>query len=417
MIFSIVHKTKHILIFFLACSTLICCTDPYSLDSEQFEEQIVINATISNRLERQAIKVSKTYPLDSTTYLPASNGLNVKVKEEQGTEYFFSYRAEDSTFVSDQAFQALPNTNYTLEITTPNDVYKATSSFKNPIDIDSLTVKKATDDKGEEGLEVAVNSAAASNNNNYFRFEYENTYKITAPYYSPFKAVIQVTENPNPLGEDEEIVRQVFDPNIYHEKCYVSENSIRPILASTENYTAPNLIDFPIKFIPKTDYRINERYSIKVTQYAQSLEAYTFYKTLETLSSEGDILSPNQPGFIEGNIQSVNYPNKNVIGFFEVAAVDSKRLYFKHQDFFPEDAIPPYFKECEPTIFDKTDMEPGADGPRLIQYVHYNTYYLFKAVGYLSDEIGYKDFYMVKPECGDCAVLGQPEPPEFWEEE
>ncbi len=278
-----------------------------------------------------------------------------------------------------------------------------------------MTVKKAFNN-GEEGLQVAVNSADPSGTNKYYRFKYENTFKITAPYYSPFKAIIVTIENHDPLEEDNKLVRQIYDPEIYHEKCYITEHSIAPILESTESYLETDLVDFPIKFIPKTDYSLNERYSIKVTQYVQSLEAYTFYKTLETLASEGNILSPSQPGFVEGNIESVNSPNKNVVGFFEVTPTSSVRIYFNHQDFFPNELIPSYFRECEVRVFDKTDMRPGADGPRLIHFVTHNTYYLYKAVGYLSDEIGYRDFYMVKPECGDCAVLGNPEPPEFWEE-
>ncbi|MDQ7917603.1 DUF4249 domain-containing protein [Mesonia sp. MT50] len=410
---------KSTIFFLIGFGTLLSCTEPYELSSDFFEEQIVIEASISNRLEKQRIKVSKTYPIDSISYQPANTGTSVKVKNDQGAEYAFSYNEEDSTFISEQAFKGEPNITYTLEVATANDVYTATSKFENSGELDSISVNKAFNEDGVEGLQIAVNSNDVTNTNKYYRFKYESTYKVTAPYYSPYKAVIVGLEPEYPWMEPIEIVMQEYDEDIYHEVCYKSEASKKAILTTTEDFSESSLVDYPIKFISKADYSLNERYSIKITQYIQSLEAYNFYKALNGLSSEGNILSPNQPGFVNGNIRSVNISNKKVIGFFEVVPTSSKRVYFNHQDFFPGEPIPEYFRECEVRVFDKTDPLPPAgtgQGYKLQQYVTSNSLYLWKTESFISQEMGFKNFFMVKPECGDCAVLANPEPPEFWEE-
>ncbi len=413
-------KIIYIILILVGLTTFFtACTEPYPINSEYFEENIVIEASITNRLEKQRIKVAKTYPVDSTTYQPSANGVSVKLIKDQSTEYTFSYQEEDSTFVSDQAFQAEPNIQYTLKVATANDVYTATSMFESSSVIDSLSVQKATNEEGIEGLRIALSSTTTNGSNTYYRFKFEETYKITAPYYSPYKADF-VNIAPDYFWYPPEIIiKQVYDPDIYHQKCYRTEYAKKAILANTEDLTETNLQNFPIKFIPKTDYKLNERYSIHVTQYTQSFEAYKFYETLNDLSSEGNILSPNQPGFVEGNIQSVNFPDKKVVGFFEVVSASSKRVYFNHQDFFPNETIPEYFRECPVKVIDKYGpVPPGSPSEmdRLKKFVRNNQLILWKTERFINDELGYQDFYMVPPECGDCAVLGNPEPPEFWEE-
>ncbi len=49
------------------------------------------------------------------------------------------------------------------------------------------------DDK--DGVQVLVNTEDPTGNAKYFRYEYEETYKITAPYPSPFNAEI-INYNP-----------------------------------------------------------------------------------------------------------------------------------------------------------------------------------------------------------------------------
>ncbi len=58
----------YIVFIFISLNAFLSCTEPYSLNSEYFEENMVIEATITNRLEKQQIKISKSYPLDSLTY-------------------------------------------------------------------------------------------------------------------------------------------------------------------------------------------------------------------------------------------------------------------------------------------------------------------------------------------------------------
>src|SRR5690606_28802170 len=102
--------------------------------------------------------------------------------------------------------------------------------------------------------------------------------------------------------------------------CYSTQSSDKIIVATTSNLSEDRIDAFPVRFISAKDPIITNRYSINVIQYVQSLEAYTFYRTLGQMAGTGgNILSQNQPGFFSGNLSSDSDPDEKVIGFFEVS--------------------------------------------------------------------------------------------------
>jgi hypothetical protein len=113
--------------------------------------------------------------------------------------------------------------------------------------------------------------------------------------------------------------------------CYGSKKSVDIIQTSTTNLQEDR-VNFPVRFISDQSYIISHRYSILVRQYVQSIEAFTFYKTLKEISSSSSVLSPKQPGFVNGNIKCVTDTESKVIGFFDVSSVSSKRMFFNYAD-------------------------------------------------------------------------------------
>jgi hypothetical protein len=144
---------------------------------------------------------------------------------------------------------------------------------------------------------------------------------------------------------------------------------------------------------------LSHRYSILVKQFVQSPEAYAYYETLKGLTqSSTDIFSEDQPGFLAGNISALDDPNENVAGFFEVATVDEKRIFFNYEDFFPGEELPPYILNCVPTI---------SSGEDLARTLENNTHVFYDINGGIRT---------VPRECGDCTALGSNKIPDFWEE-
>lgn len=240
----------------------------------------------------------------------------------------------------------MPRTKYKLNIKTregknyTSDEQLLTTETK----IDNMTATVETVD-GQRGVQINVNSYDPANTSKYYRYEYTETYKIIAPMWYYQEANINVIPG-TPTTPEREVI--VVTNRVKEVKtCYSSKTSDAILLNNTST-SSEDRVHYPVRFISDQNYIISHRYTIMVKQYVQNLAAYTFYKTLRELSTSESILSPKQPGFFYGNMKSVENPNEKVIGFFEVSAVSSDRIYFNYKDLFPNDNLPPYYiEDCD----------------------------------------------------------------------
>lgn len=384
------------------------CTEQYALQSNTFEDALVVEATITNELKKQEIKITRTYRLEDEENTVES-GANVTITDNDNNRYTFELK--DSIYVSQSEFQAIPGRKYRLEITTHDGktYYSASETLSTVNEIQGVNASVQTVD-GQRGVLISVDSFDPNNSSKYYRYEYEETYKIVAPLWDQDKAITLPPLSGN-THKEIGIVPRVGESKI----CYSTQKSKDILMAST-NSLNEDRISFPIRFISDQNYIISHRYSILTKQYIQNLESYTFYKTLKEISGSDNILSQNQPGFFYGNIRSADNPSEKVIGFFDVSSVSSKRIFFNYTDLFPEESLPPYFNNCEIKVwtfcFESTN--PDCRGGQLLSTIETNQLLYLSSYQY-SNPV-YTTYEMVPPPCGDCTSFSSNIVPPFWTE-
>lgn len=402
---QLLYKTASILILSIFVSS---CTEQYALQSNTFEDAIVIEATITNELKKQKIKITRTYRLEEAAPT-IETGATVIVTDNENNQYPFELK--DSIYVSQSEFQAIPNRKYRLEITTSKGktYYSTSETLPNINEIQSVDATVQTVD-GQRGVQITVNSFDPSNNSKYYRYEYEETYKIIAPLWDQDKTIL-VPPLPESNHKEIEVIPRIGESKT----CYSTVNS-KDILITSTNSLKEDRVAFPIRFISNNNYIISYRYSILTKQYIQNLEAYTYYKTLKELSGSDNILSQNQPGFFYGNIRSNENPNEKVIGFFDVSSVSSKRIFFNYVDLFPGEPLPPYVDNCEIRVwtFCFETENPDCRGSQLLSSIESNNLLYLNSYQY-SNPI-YTTYEMVPPPCGDCTSFSSNIVPSFWTE-
>ncbi|WP_235831008.1 DUF4249 domain-containing protein [Flavobacterium ustbae] len=391
-----IQKNRSIFILLL-CVLLNSCAESYTLQSDNYEEALVVEATITNELKTQEIKLSKTARLEDDG-VEIESGASVIVKDNLGTVYPFSEK--DGIYVSDTPFQATANTIYTLEIKTKDGkVYESTNetlTTENPIiDVNPAVI---TDSKEGRGVEIRVTNYDPTNTSKYYRYEYEETYKIVAPVWRQEKLVVTGPEN---------VELQPNDPNT--RTCYSTKLSNDIILTTTTDLHEDR-VNFPVRFISDQNYIISHRYSILVKQYVQSLESYTFRRTMKEISSSGSVLSPKQPGFVSGNIRCISHTDQKAIGFFEVSSYSEKRIFFNYKDLFAGELLPPYVTDCTEEEYKFCfyfSIPNPCEGKLLIDRLNANKIrYKFN--------IESSFYYTVPVECGDCTSFSSNQIPSFW---
>jgi len=381
------------------CCLSISCVEPYQLETTNFEEAIVIEATITNELKNQEIKLSKTYKFEENG--PAfETGAHVSLTDDQGTDYEFQEQSDK--YVSTAPFQAVAGRSYTLNIVLADGKsYRSTPETLTATNtIESVVPQVFTTPEGARGVNINVSSFDPTGNSKYYRYEYEETYKIIVPFWRAYNLFY------NDMAGDFELVLRDSETKT----CYSTSYSNDIVLTTTNGLSEDRVDNFPMHFISDQDAKISYRYSILVKQYIQNLEAYTFYKTLKDLSGSESLLSQNQPGFFFGNIKSVENPNEKVIGFFDVSSVSQKRIFFNYTDLFPGEPLPPYFYQCTPIEFDTAANTSPNPSPKdhLIAALLDNSLLYYDQNG--------PTYIMVFPQCGDCTSFSSNIIPSFWED-
>lgn len=370
------------------------CTETYPLLTNTYEEIIVVEATLTNELKKQEIKITKTSKFEDEG-VQVEKGAKVIVKDDQNHEYVFE--ENNGIYVSQSEFEAVSGTNYTLEITTTDGkIYQSTPQTLTTVNpIQSITPALATNKDNETGVQINVNSYDATGTSKYYRYEYEESYKIVAPRWSSLKIIATGPQSVDLINND---------PNT--RICYSTKKSTDIILMNTNELTEDR-VNMPVRFIEENNFIIGHRYSILVKQYVENFEAYTFHKTLKDIASSSSVLSPKQPGLISGNIRCINDSGTKVIGFFDVASFSETRIFFNYTDFFPGKPAP-YFNTCDDIPFKFCFGGEDCEGETMIYNISGE---LMTYIG--NSGINYK---LVDAVCGDCTSFSSNIKPSFWTE-
>ncbi|WP_161991916.1 DUF4249 domain-containing protein [Flagellimonas algicola] len=371
------------------------CIEEFNAEFIDFESTLVIEATITDEFKPQEVLLSRTYRIQDEE-IEMESGATVSVISSDGQEFPFQEQ-DQGTYVSNTSFAALPQLTYQLAVETQDGKSYSSTAMGLPevAKLDSVYAKRFTNDLGEDGMGIFVNaSVAAGTASGFYRYEYEETYKIIAPFWDPVELEVVESTPPNIIK-----VPRSLDERI----CYATFDSNRIILADTEDLDGDNAENILVRFIPSNDYIISHRYSILVRQYSLSIQAHAFFETLNEFSTNESLFSESQPGFLEGNVFSENSSNEKVLGYFDVVNVDEKRIFFNYSDFYPMEDLPPYVDPCQfntPTI-------------GLIDLVRWD-WVKYIDDNYIGSGLGSGPYITVPQVCGDCTVLGTSEVPDFW---
>jgi hypothetical protein len=410
------------LLLLLYCFTIVSCTEPYALQTDIHESALVIEATLTDEFKFQEIKLSRTYKLEEDGP-DMEIGAIVYVTDSNGNQYNFS--ESNGKYISQQQFQAIPNVTYQIHITTSDGKnYISTHEKLNSLtSIDDVIAERGLNSKGEDGIKILVKSTKSSSNTEYYRFDYEETNKVIAPRWISHRGVA-IYYNPPPPTYDDPPGYLHAEPWPYEAKiCYSTEAS-KEISIDNTSLNSSNSTTSLARFLAATDYKIANRYSIKVTMHNESLATYNFYDALKKASANGSLLSQNQPGFYSGNIKNSNNTSEKVIGFFDVAHVSSKRIFFNFEDFYPNQQKPAYpyycpeinvsneaefrflYCFCMPGGFRPCPTAPSCSGNFILGSVDSR----IKAVY----QFGAAEVYLVNIQCGDCTSFSSNVRPSFW---
>ncbi|WP_282048976.1 DUF4249 domain-containing protein [Maribacter aquivivus] len=398
--------------------------------TEVLDGALVVDARITDENKPQTILLTRTFSFDEIEPTPEI-GAQVNIIDDLGGSIDF-IENEPGNYSTIAAISLEQGRAYTLQITTADNViyHSNKTTLPSRIELTELKTQRKFNNSENDGISITVSNSNNSSSANYFRYEYEETYKIIPPDYNPF--IWDQVDYDFFCEDDDGWEVTVTSRNEPADICFGTNKSNNLIITSTSNLTTNDLENFEVRFIGSDNYAISHRYSILVKQYHHDINAASFFSSLEDFSSSESIFSNVQTGMLESNVSAKNSENAIVFGYFEVSSYSEKRIFFNYEDFYPNEPLPPYIISCdvirEPALYPdgfhstvidgKIIIDRGSNSP-LIEGI------IAGQIGYIGDNENFLEPddngelsrapFLVKPlGCIDCRKFGDNVIPNFW---
>ncbi len=394
---------------FIGCITLFVfysCLDKYNLNIEGYEDLLVVDGLITDENTTHDITLKHTTSnIDKDS--PYVTGAEVYVTDSNGRIYYFEENTS-GIYSSDSTDLVVEvGDKYTLHIKTQDGVtYQSDECTVLPkTTIDSVYYKKDEDwdVSGEylnDGISFYVDSYT-EDTSTYVRMLYDEDWKFRTRY--PERMII--TEN-----EEYKMISPIVNW-----ECWKHYSSNEIDVFSFGNQAGTEIKEKKVTFVASSvSDRLTVRYCLNAKQLSISKEEYEYWRKLKESTEEvGDVFA-KQPYSLTGNVYNIDDENEPVLGFFQVGAVTSKRLYVDYEDLSGMN-LPLYYGNCE---IDSCMLEDYNNS----LYEIYDTEVL-NGDGYLYEFIynevgGLIGLYVSKEvKCTYCSETGNPDMPDFWEDE
>ncbi|GLU44023.1 hypothetical protein Musp01_16470 [Muricauda sp. NBRC 101325] len=417
----------------------VACLDELEIDTlndDSATNLLVVEAVLTDELKTQTVFLSRSdsrldletdtvynpyltpgaTPYDSVT---VESGATVKVLGNDGSEYMFT-EGEPGKYYSNTQFALQMGTQYNLDITTRSGIGYTSDPIQvmGTAGITDVYAERIINDEGVEGVAIYVDSEPLSGDSQYYRYAYEETYKIEAPLWTPFDFELTNYDNStDPPSYNLEIVERQVQNKI----CYntVASNDIN-VMTVVGNASA-KITRHLVRFISRENFIIAQRYSILVKQFVESQEANSYFGILKDFSQSENLFSQIQTGPIYSNVFRKDGSNESVLGYVEAVGATEKRLFFNYEDFFPNEEKPSYAFDYNcgfQTALLYNPEPPPACSQGLLERIDANivTYYSAYDATLVPNASCPGPYIFVPRLCGDCTLLGANVVPDFWEE-
>jgi len=314
---------RHITYLFLFLTIATClwmaCRDPYNPPIVQQPNAFLVLDGFINTTpgDTSYITLSRTRNLsDSAQFSPEAHAA-VTVEAEGGQRFNLLEKGNGRYYLPPQLFTA--GRKYRLDIRTFSGSEYASEfvEAKTTPPIDSVTWRKDND------VNIYVFTHDPANNTRYYRWDYTETWEYDAFYDSN-------------IGWDNNTVSLYYlDSSQLTFQCFRQARSSDIAIATTANLTQDIVDSQRVATVAAGTEKIAFRYSIEVSQFGLTKEAFEYWQLLKKNSNQLGTLFDPQPSQITGNLKCLTNPEEPVIGFISFSSVSKKRIFIRGAEVAP----------------------------------------------------------------------------------
>ncbi len=299
--------------------SLSACRDEFTPELKSHEGLLVVDALISDEPGPYTVTLMRASEVNNSTMTPYT-GCTVTLAENTG-------EIETLSEVSPGVYKTLAsgiNTetgkSYKLSIQTPEGKNYSSEFIEMKPQVEINEVRAELQHRENinypypiAGYQFFISSEATEKDYNLL-WRLEETYEYTSDFTIDYIY--------RGMGIEE------FSNSDTLFRCWKTQKINDFYVESTRSLASYQIIDKPLHYVNTETKKLQVRYSLLAKQFHISNEAYTYWKSIKEQISSDDFLFTTQPYQIPGNIKNIDNPDEYVLGFFTVASVSKKRVFF-----------------------------------------------------------------------------------------
>ena len=316
-------RNKHRLVFLFPALILVSCIKSYNPEiKSQDAYKLIVSGTITDYSGAQTISISQASSVNKPMEIPVT-GCKVTISDDQGHIFpmIDSANGNYGGWIDPQYLVA--GNSFKVEILTPDGskIVSDYDRFSTSPEIDSVYyIRKdlATADPDEllKGIQFYVDLDGNTTDSHFYRWEAVETWEYHSEYPIEWYYLFGI--------------HRVFPADYSKSICWSTLPVPKIYLLSTERLTANKYKLFPLNFVDNKTPRLVYGYCLLAKQYSLSEAAYIYWDHLRSNSTSQGGLYEKQPLASKGNLHNCTHPDQDVLGFFGVSSVKSKRIFVRN---------------------------------------------------------------------------------------
>jgi len=303
---------RYILLIMLAA--LLSCKQSYEIPPTAERSNTLVVEGVMNSSGLTSIALSRSAALADTSIVTPERSAQVSIESADGV---VAVLAEDRPGAYEDVTALDATKEYRLHIRTSNGIEYISDYVPviNGPQIDSISWNKKAND-----VYLFVNTHDLRNSTRYYRWTYHETWEYHSSFISSWEYV-------------DHAIRYRVNNDIH--TCYNSLPSTNILIGSSAKLANDIISMSPLTSIVNGSEKLSQLYSIEVTQYALTRDAYEYWEQLRKNTEKlGTIFDP-QPSANKTNIHCVTNPSEPVIGYLSAGNIVAIRRYIYNQEVLP----------------------------------------------------------------------------------
>ena len=390
-------------IFLLRCGAYLGlagvagCVEPYIPDVISTTTNYLVVDGFINGNGVTRIKLSRTTTVAATAAPPVEKGATIAIVDNTGVRYALTEKASGSYQSDSLALNPARQYQLRIGLATGGAVYQSgLVPLKTTPPIDDLTWRR----DGSQ-VQLYISTHDASQQSRYYRWGFVETWEFNSAFESRLE-----------YDPQQKVIISRVTP-IY--TCWRTEIPTAIKQASTAQLSQDALTNASLLTLSGQAERFKIRYSVLVSQYAETPEEFAYYEQLrKNTEAVGGVNDP-LPTQLTGNVHRLDNVAEPVLGFVGAHTVQRRRLFINRADL----ALPTNWQFDTPyngcTVDSMAERLYPLD-PRGVPYPQTTVFVVPQNIpidlliikGYIRGYIG------SSRECADCRVRGSNVKPSYW---